>query len=185
ETVKKPPSTYFKLMLKNHSVLCKRVKQKKIKRVFGGVIPIHGPLNIKILNNFFIVGDAAGHVKSTTGGGVYIGLKMAKIVSEKILYSLGGEKVEKNVNLDYWKTVFNVKFTSFLRRFLDKLSDEEVDRVFKVLGEKPSLLKEIEEKYYSQQQFQVFLSIVKNVRISFKLKSLIPKMALALLEETF
>lgn len=184
EAVKKPPSTYFKLMLKNHSVLCKRIKQKKIKRVFGGIIPIHGPLNMEIFNNFFVVGDAAGHVKSTTGGGVYVGLKMAKIVSKKILHGLGGEEVEKNANLDYWKTVFDVKFTSFLRRFLDKLSDEELDYIFKVLGGKTSLLREIEEKYYSQQQFHVFLSIVKNIGICFKFKSLTPKMGLALLEET-
>ena len=179
---KYPPSTYLKLMLEKHPIVSRKVKQGRIKKVFGGIIPIHGPLNVKLPDGFFVVGDAAGHVKSTTGGGIYFGLKMAKITGEAITKFLTRRGKENFSMLESWKISFEIKFTSFLRKFLDKLSDEDLNILFKVLREEKNFLKKIEEKYYSQDQFKIFLLTLKNPKIILKLKNFTPKLLISLFD---
>ncbi len=84
-----------------------------------------------------VVGDAAGQVKPTTGGGIYFGLLGAEIAVRKLkraleqddlsARSLAGyekewkKKLGKELGVDYWA-----------RRLYERLSDRQLDRVFEI-----------------------------------------------------
>jgi digeranylgeranylglycerophospholipid reductase len=47
--------------------------------ITGGFVPSSGPLKRTVAGNVILVGDAAGHVMASNGGGVPIGLAAARI----------------------------------------------------------------------------------------------------------
>ncbi len=66
--------------LMSHPVVASRYKGSRTEHVLGG-IPL-GPPDKTINDNVLLVGDAAGQVKPTSGGGVYMGAVCAKIAGE-------------------------------------------------------------------------------------------------------
>ncbi len=63
-----------------HPVVASRYGGSRTEHVLGG-IPL-GPPDKTIKDNVLLVGDAAGQVKPTSGGGVYMGAVCAKIAGE-------------------------------------------------------------------------------------------------------
>jgi geranylgeranyl reductase family protein len=59
--------------VKNHPVISKRLKGGKIERGMGGTVLVGRPISKLSTDGAIVVGDAAGMVKATTGGGVIIG----------------------------------------------------------------------------------------------------------------
>lgn len=106
----------------------------------GGVIVTCGPIKRTFDDHFLVVGDAAGHVKPTTGGGVIFGGICAQIAGE-----VSAEAVEKNqVTADFlcryeekWKKKLGKEFRIGLlaRRILNNLTDEVADKIFKIILE--------------------------------------------------
>jgi geranylgeranyl reductase family protein len=71
---------------KNYYFFVNFLKKLKIKKIIehnNGLIPLK-PRDITKKDNVYLVGDAAGQVKSTTGGGLYFGLRCAKILCEHL-----------------------------------------------------------------------------------------------------
>ncbi|VVB96778.1 Digeranylgeranylglycerophospholipid reductase [uncultured archaeon] len=66
--------------LLGHPVVASRYMGSRMEHVLGG-IPL-GPPDKTINDNVLLVGDAAGQVKPTSGGGVYMGAVCAKIAGE-------------------------------------------------------------------------------------------------------
>jgi flavin-dependent dehydrogenase len=82
------------------------------------------------------VGDAASQVKPTTGGGVIFGLTCAKIVAQVASEAIRRNDVSSNYLRLYQKRCkdtlgfdFNVMLR--MRKFLDALSDERVDKALR------------------------------------------------------
>lgn len=100
----------------------------EIIQQIGGKIPI-GWRETFAKGNIALLGDAAGQVKPTTGGGVYMGMASAKILASAI---------GRN-DLKMYENEWNLKIRPELehglkiRRFLNKLSDSELDRIFGLL----------------------------------------------------
>jgi len=94
-----------------------------------------GTLPYSYGNRMLVIGDAAGQVKPTTGGGIYFGHLGAKIAAEVLSEALSNDdlsaarlscyqrqwkaKMGKEISLGYWT-----------RRAYFKLSDRQVDRIF-------------------------------------------------------
>ena len=122
--------------VKNHPVASKKIHTNKITHLAAGLIP--QPLTRKMYSDrVLLVGDAGGQVKPLTGGGVYIGLSCAKLAAETAACAL-----EKEVNVKvlekYEKAVlqkFGGEFELGLRarRLLQKLSDEELNTLLRLL----------------------------------------------------
>ena len=90
--------------------------------------------------NVALVGDAAGQVKPTTGGGVYIGMRAAALLAEAI----------KRDSLDYYMREFNEQVLPELvmggriRRLIKSLSDEDIDKIWGIMN-KPKIKRLFQE----------------------------------------
>jgi digeranylgeranylglycerophospholipid reductase len=102
-----------------------------------GAIPLKPPL-LTYGERMVVVGDAAGHTKPTSGGGIYYGLIGAEAAAETLVKALGEgdlsagrlaayqkawrRKLAKELRTGYWA-----------RRLYEKLTNEQVDLIFKIL----------------------------------------------------
>ncbi|MBT7903299.1 hypothetical protein HN587_05530 [Candidatus Woesearchaeota archaeon] len=107
--------------------LQKNNNYKKIETQ-GGLIPIYDPKQ-KISDShagIFLIGDSAGQVKATTGGGIIPGL----IASNSFVKSVKYNKTDlKKLNLQYNKNLRNLNFKLRLhltiRQILNKFNNED------------------------------------------------------------
>ena len=114
-------------------------------------IPTGGTLRKTVGDGIVIVGDAAGQVKSTTGGGLYYGILCARLAGQTIVESL--ERSEgtvpatelKNYERRWRERIGDeILFSCRARAFLDSLSDQEMDYIFQILENDKPLSKLIE-----------------------------------------
>jgi len=98
----------------------------------GGLIPIQGPLEKTQGENVLLLGDAAGQVKPTTGGGIVTGLTCAKIASKVALASAEGQEM----NYDkLWRDELAHEFNLglMIHKVNESLSDEKFDELFRLI----------------------------------------------------
>ena len=85
-----------------------------------------------------MVGDAAGQVKPTTGGGIYYGLLCADIAANNLHRALDADDLSARNLASYereWKKKLGreLKICYWARKFYEHLSDRQVDRVFDII----------------------------------------------------
>ncbi|MCS7201200.1 MAG: NAD(P)/FAD-dependent oxidoreductase [Dictyoglomus sp.] len=164
-----------------------RIKNLKIEKRYSGIIPLYGPYEMYIPPNIIVVGDAGGFNKSTTGGGIYFGLKGAKIAVNQIYRYLetGNLNFLKNyprlIKKSFGKELF---FTGFIRRFLNKLSDKDLEEIWDIILKNPDVIKKLEEKGDTAYQSSILSAIPSIISNPKNLKSIkfIPFLFRALLE---
>jgi len=71
---------YYLERLLRHPVIASRYRGSRAEHVVGG-IPM-GPPRKTVQGNVMLVGDAAGQVKPTSGGGIYMGAVCAKLAGD-------------------------------------------------------------------------------------------------------
>ncbi|MGQ9543276.1 MAG: geranylgeranyl reductase family protein [Candidatus Bathyarchaeia archaeon] len=129
---------------------CGRLKDFRVERTLAGVEPAEHYMTPSYTDNFMVVGDSAGHVKSTSGGGLYFGLKAAKLAGETAVECLERGDASRQTLRSYedkWMGSFvkELKATLILRRVLNNLTDDEVDRLIRKMSEDE--IKRIIERY--------------------------------------
>ncbi len=101
---------------------------KKIINKQSGLIPIYDP-KIKIQRgNVYLVGDAAGQTKATTGGGIVVGMSASKILSDCLLNNKNYEKEFKK------KLGRNMRMNLIIRRSLNKFNDNKYNELIKMFN---------------------------------------------------
>jgi digeranylgeranylglycerophospholipid reductase len=100
---------------------------------YGG-IPLQ-PLSRTYGERFMVVGDAAGQVKPTTGGGIYFGLLCADIAAETLHNALiVGNLSARGLSLyeREWKARLQneLRMEYFARRLYEHLSDKRIEGIF-------------------------------------------------------
>lgn len=131
---------FLKKILKDETL-----KNARILAIEGGVIPV-GTVKNMVLNNIMLIGDSAGFVKATSGGGVYMGLKSSINAATAILnyfkdrsYSLTNfEKLNANL-------IRELKLDLKIHNVYASFSDTELRAIFNILSKKENI--EIIEKY--------------------------------------
>lgn len=113
--------------------LMKKLNVKPLALSFGG-IPI-GMVKKSYERNKIIVGDAAGQVKATTGGGIYPGLKCANCAIKAIDRYLKGEIKDLSSYERCWKSGIGneLKNALYLHRIFKKIKDEEFNAIIRDL----------------------------------------------------
>ncbi len=103
---------------------------------YGG-IPLK-PLARTYSDRLIVVGSAAGQVKPTTGGGIYYGLLCADMAADSLHRALETDALSARNLADYekeWqrKLGWELKAGYWARKFYERLSDAQVDRIFDII----------------------------------------------------
>ena len=106
----------------------------------GGTIPIWSRRRI-VQDGVMLVGDSAGQVKPTSGGGIYPGLVSARLAAGVAREALGSDDVTEPALRAYpraWKKTFGREFQrgEDLRRVYTALDDKDFDRLIALFGRK-------------------------------------------------
>ena len=100
---------------------------------FGG-IPLK-PLRRTTGNRVIMVGDAAGQIKPTTGGGIYYGLLCADIAVDVLHQAIASSDLSAQALSEYerhWKKLLarELRIGRWARRAFERLSDRRMERLF-------------------------------------------------------
>ena len=99
-----------------------------------------GSISKSYSERIIAVGEAAGQIKTTTGGGIYYGLVSAEIASETIKQAFKKGKFDEGTLSEYEKTWEKslgreIKFGQYFHRFYSRLDDDSIDALFHAANE--------------------------------------------------
>lgn len=102
-----------------------------------GAIPLQ-PLKKTCGKRLIVVGDAAGQVKPTSGGGVYYGLLSAEIAVKTLLQALADDDLSAKSLVHYereWRRKLGreLRMGYWARRFYEHISNRRIDRIFQIV----------------------------------------------------
>ncbi len=103
---------------------------------YGG-IPLK-PLAKTCTERLIVVGDAAGQVKPTTGGGIYYGLLCADIAANILHRVLASNALSAKSLANYereWRRKLRqeLRIGYRARKFYERLSDKQIDKIFDII----------------------------------------------------
>jgi geranylgeranyl reductase family protein len=133
-TAHRNPRQALEKFRNRHAILA----DAKVETRFGGVVYTGGPISRTISKRFVNIGDAAGQVKATTGGGVVAGGNCAVMAAHQIVASLTTGNYRHRLLIDYerrWKRSWGRQLwlMATLRRVLNLLDNRELDALFENL----------------------------------------------------
>jgi digeranylgeranylglycerophospholipid reductase len=127
------PKMLLEKLISRHPVASEKLRNAKIVNIAVHPITLGGPTSTPYSKRFLAVGDCASQVKSTTGGGVILGMTCAAIAAQ-----IASEAIEK-MNFSefpcrYAKRLrqaigFDARTMVRIRKTLDAMSDEKLDRL--------------------------------------------------------
>ncbi len=128
------PTEHLKRFIQTHPVAKKKLSFNRIKNLSYHLIPLGGPISRTYGNGFLAVGDSASQVKPTTGGGVIMGLRCARIAGKITYQAIGRNDLTESSLAQYqsaWKSEigFDMMIMKRLRTMLNNLSDHELDKM--------------------------------------------------------
>ena len=143
--------------------------------VRSGLIVASGPIKRTFRNRLLVVGDAAGQVKPTTGGGVILGGICAAIAGRVAAEAVKCGRFEEAFLSRYeqtWRGELGKEFKYMLwaRRIFNALSDRAIDKIFELII-KEDLQRVISEEGDMDFQSSLLSELLSRRRI---LKLLLP-----------
>ena len=96
------------------ALLAHRVESAKVIRRIGAIIPMGGPLHQTWHQNALLVGDAAGHVMASNGGGIPTALCGGRIAGESVVRYLT-ENEPLSTYEELWRAEFGQELETALR----------------------------------------------------------------------
>jgi digeranylgeranylglycerophospholipid reductase len=93
------------------------------------------PIERTFAHRVLALGDAAGLVKPTTGGGIYFSLLSAQLAVETLVPALAADRLSRECLAPYesaWRRQLGseLRWQIVLRRVAQRLSDRDIDRLF-------------------------------------------------------
>jgi len=134
------PKKYLEHFVRHNPKAKEKLKQSRLVNFSYHPIPLGGPIAKTYSNGILIVGDASSQVKSTTGGGVVMGLNCAKIAGAIAYQAIKQGDCSENFLSLYqrmWKKAigFDMCVMRQIRLMLNRLSDEELDKLISLCSE--------------------------------------------------
>lgn len=150
------------IMLKKF--ISRRFEDPKIHRIRGGMVVVSGPISRTYYDGLLIVGDAAGQVKPTTGGGVILGGECASIAGEVAAEAIDTGDTSASFLAKYeksWKEKLDKQFRYMLllRQLIDRLDNETLDDLFSTV-KREGLDSEI-QKYVEDGDMDLQADVIK------------------------
>lgn len=128
---------YLNRLLTEHEVVSKKARSA-VDLIMGG-IPV-GTLKSTVADGVLIVGDAAGHVKPISYGGIYAGARCAKIAGEVAAKAAGEGDVSARRLREYerrWRGEIGRELTFGLkaRQIYGRMSDQDLNDAIAALDD--------------------------------------------------
>jgi len=113
-----------------------KVVSAEVEPTYGGILL--RPLPRTYSDRLIAVGNAAGQVKPTTGGGIYFGLLSAEIAANSLHRGLATDNLSARGLADYergWRKKLGreLEIDYYARKFYQRLSDQQIDRIFDII----------------------------------------------------
>ena len=113
-----------------------KVVSAEVEPIYRGV-PLK-PLPRTCSDRLVVIGNAAGQVKPTTGGGIYFGLLSAEIAANTLHRCLATDNLSARGLADYereWRRKLGreLGIDYYARKFYERLSDQRIDRIFDII----------------------------------------------------
>ena len=129
------PELYLRKLLAS-LVAQGKIVSTETKLSYGG-IPLK-PLGRTYGEGLIVVGDAAGQVKPTSGGGIYYGLLCADIAADTLHQALQRDDLSAKSLAKYereWRRKLGreLKIGYWARKLFERLSDNQIDRIFNII----------------------------------------------------
>jgi geranylgeranyl reductase family protein len=156
-------------LLRHHPAFLRRFHKATIQQSYGGTVLVGMPVRKTYLEGLMVVGDAAGHVKPTTGGGVVVGglaARIAGVTASSIISS-------SNPNISYfrqferrWRSIiFRELQTMYIaQKALTSLTDKGIDLLVS-RARAYGLVETIETFGDMDRQKRVIMSLLKDPRM--------------------
>lgn len=140
------PSYYLDRFVTSHPSVAARLRGARVVNRLAGFLPILDAAAPSARDGVFVAGDAAGHVKSTTGGGIYFAMVGARLAAEAAARYLDGDRRAAAGYDTAWRRRFGreLRFTGFGRRLLNRLADPQLDRLLAMLAADEALRRAVE-----------------------------------------
>jgi flavin-dependent dehydrogenase len=160
---------YLGRFMRQHPVASKKIRGSSIVEMNGGAFAVE-TVDRCVAERALIVGDAAGQVKASTGGGVITGGIAARIAGKACVKALEEENYSasflKKHYEDKWRAEigFELQVHEALRELFDSLSDEELEELFDLAVEER--IDELMVKYQDTDRPSEFVKeLLKNERM--------------------
>jgi flavin-dependent dehydrogenase len=133
------------------------------------VIPL-SPIGRTYAERLMAVGDAAGQVKPTSGGGIYYGMLCAEIAAEVLAEGLRREDLSARFLSRYeraWRARIGgeIRAGRLFRRIFERMTGEEIDAVFRVLAS-DGVLEEVAAEARFDWHRGIILAMLRHPRLS-------------------
>jgi geranylgeranyl reductase family protein len=140
----------------------KGITKKDIIEYQAGLIPSFDPRQQIQKGNIFLVGDAAGQVKATTGGGIIPALSSAHILADCIING-------RDYNKETRKIKKELKKHSWIRRTIDRFDEKEWKSLLCLLNNNKT--KDIIEQHDREYPSRFILKLISSqLRLLYFLK---------------
>lgn len=131
--------------------------REKLIEYQSGCIPLYDPKIVTGQKNIYIVGDAAGQVKATTGGGIIQGLTAAECLAEALKTGKSYQSIwKKKIGIDLW---LHLK----MHRMFSRMSGKDKDELIRIFRKK--INREILEKFERDYPTKYILRLAKEWRL--------------------
>lgn len=158
-----------------------KIVSADVKLSYGG-IPLKPPPRT-YGERLLAVGDAAGQVKPTTGGGIYYGLLGAEIAADILHRALADNDLSAKRLASYgrtWRRKLGgeLKTGYWARKLFERMSERQIDRIFEIIqasgiDEALCKAKDISFDWHSRTimsllKYQVIAGALKIIKLPFK-----------------
>lgn len=162
----RPPLYYLDRLMSSHSAVAPRVRGATVVRKLAGRIPILGLRRPSFTDGMLVVGDAAGQVKATSGGGIYFAMLAGELAARAAARYLGDTgRAARGALAVYereWQAAFGreVRFTTVVRQALNRLPDRHTSAVIRALATDDTLRRAVEEHGDTQYQSRLLRPVL-------------------------
>jgi flavin-dependent dehydrogenase len=122
------------------SLMLGRIRERWGVRVAAGTTPRRRILPLGAVRRTFAhrvlaIGDAAGLVKPTTGGGIFYSALSGELAADVLLPLLARDNLSRDALREYeraWRRRFQIEFNAqhVLRFIAERMSDADIERLF-------------------------------------------------------
>lgn len=161
----RPPLYFLERLMTTHPAVAPRIRHARVVRKLAGRIPILGLRRPTVTDGMLVVGDAAGQVKATSGGGIYFSMLAGELAGQAAARYLGGGADAEGALAQYeraWTEAFGreVRFTTIVRQVLNRLADRHTNAVIRALATDGGLRRAVEEHGDTQYQSRLFRPVL-------------------------